>query len=465
MKISSNQFISFYRCLFVCLFVSEKQLFLFETKNINITFALFKIKLSQQRFIDSNIQKFREMLITFLFILSLTAVVVYASVMIWKTDYSQKEKKILIGILFGLLVLVIIVNEAKNQNYISFSLLGLHEADCSQKFFSILETQQNILTHKYPLLHMNFKHVPDQIKENFGNIDQMPEQIASSFFYLSISDENSGASHTMKHYAEQLQKNNIPVLYFRLTKQIKNAQDLENLLQIKGIEIIQKTIAKFNKYRNVIPFILIDNYQLAFNDGKDKENYSILTNLLVELYFQYQVKIILHTHNKNAITQIMQVPRIYQVLDIIKYKSISPQLAFEYIKEYYSESVKGVKQEQLQQIDDFVGLNYEILYKFTESFEKYQGEEQKFIESLLQEYQEILNKEQNLKDILYITKEVKELKQKVKSSNKIIHFSELKSKNIQNLLQLIDKYEQEGYLWIEQGYVNFYKPVLNSLFI
>ncbi|KAL4435388.1 hypothetical protein ABPG74_022871 [Tetrahymena malaccensis] len=405
------------------------------------------------------------MLITFLFILSLTAVVVYASAMIWKTDYSQKEKKILIGILFGLLVLVIIVNEAKNQNYISFSLLGLHEADCSQKFFSILETQQNILTHKYSLFPMNYKHIPDQIQVNYGNIDQMPEQIGSSFFYLSISEENSGASHAMKHYAEQLQKNNIPALYFRLTKQIKNAQDLENLLQIKGIEIIQKTIAKFNKYRNVIPFILIDNYQLAFNDNKDKENYSVLTNLLVELFYQYQVKIILHTHSKRAVTQIMQVPRIYQVLDIIKYKSISPQFAFDYIKEYYSETVKGVKLEQLQQIDDFIGLSYEVLYKFTTNFEKYQGDEQKFIDFLLQEYQEILKQDQNLKDILYITKEIKDLKQKVKSSNRVIHFNELKSKNIQNMLQLVDKYEQDGYLWIEQGYINFYKPLLNSLFI
>ncbi|KAL4483903.1 hypothetical protein ABPG72_013909 [Tetrahymena utriculariae] len=366
--------------------------------------------------------------------------------MIWKTDYSLKEKKILIGILFGLLVLVIIVNEAKNQNYISFSLMGLHEADCSQKFFSILETQQNILTHKYSLLPMNFKHIPDSIQANYGNIDQMPEQISSSFFYLSISEENSGASHAMKHYAEQLQKNNIPVLYFRLSKQIKNAQDLENLL-------------------NMIPFILIDNYQLAFNDSKDKENYSILTNLLVELYYQQQVKIILHSHNKKTVTQIMQVPRIYQVLDIIKYKSISPQFAFDYIKEYYSDNVKGIKLEQLQQIDDFVGLSYEILYKFTTNFGKYQADEQKFIESLLYEYQEILNQDQNLKDILYITKEIKDLKQKVKSSNRIIHFNELKSKNIQNLLQLVDKYEQEGYLWIEQGYVNFYKPVFNSLFI
>lgn len=68
----------------------------------------------------------------------LTGMVGFASLKVWKADFSKKEKIQLISLLFGLLVIVAIANEAKNHHYLSFSLLELSEGECAESFYSIL---------------------------------------------------------------------------------------------------------------------------------------------------------------------------------------------------------------------------------------------------------------------------------------------------------------------------------------
>ena len=141
------------------------------------------------------------MLFSLIFSASLTGLVVFASLKVWKADYTKKEKTKLTCILVTLLTLVLIANEAKSRHYITFSLLGLNEGDCSGSFYVITSEKPPLEFPKLPLVH---KHALESIKNHFGSDDKMPEESSLSMFSLLISGDNSGASSVLRYYAESL---------------------------------------------------------------------------------------------------------------------------------------------------------------------------------------------------------------------------------------------------------------------
>lgn len=87
------------------------------------------------------------------------------------------------------------------------------------------------------------------------------------------------------------------------------------------------------------------------------------------------------------------------------------------------------------------------------------------IASILLEHKEEVEKDQDLKVVLSVVYEALGVKDKLKSTNRLISIREFKrkasSEAIAALLQLLDGDK----VWMENGFLSFSKPHFNSLFV
>jgi hypothetical protein len=72
---------------------------------------------------------------SFVFILVLSIIIIFGSVLIWKSDFPEADKVKSIIIIICLFSAVLIINEAKHSNIISFSLLK-HTGEDAEKLFT-----------------------------------------------------------------------------------------------------------------------------------------------------------------------------------------------------------------------------------------------------------------------------------------------------------------------------------------
>ena len=71
---------------------------------------------------------------SFVFILVLSIVIIFGSILIWKSDFPENDKVKSIIIIICLFSGVLLINEAKHANIISFSLLKQSSEEAEKLF-------------------------------------------------------------------------------------------------------------------------------------------------------------------------------------------------------------------------------------------------------------------------------------------------------------------------------------------